>query len=328
MKHFSLFITVLLFLLLGMVMTTAAQYTPKVIKDALSSIVAVEIDDPQGKTILRGLGFFISKNEVATHLSNLKGFTPIPKDAEIYVKFVGKRTRYFVNSISMPNKTDHLAFLNVLIPGVKPLFISNKVQHGGTVYTISDPSKPKLVKGTVKGNSKDGKYIRVSNQISRKNSGGPLLNSKGEVIGVSMLLSELRNKFIYDDENTSISIGRTGNITINVRGNNSSNGINISDDKININGSTFAVSSNVLREILAHPNSNSVNFQGLKGITDQRRSDSNRVEKTFDVKSGGRLTIDTEMGNIDVQTVAQDKVNDLCQLTFCKVSNTILSYYA
>lgn len=187
-----------------------------------------------------------------------------------------------------------MAFLNVSIPGVKPLSVSDKTQHSGSVYTISESSKPKLVKGTVKGNSKNGKYIRVSNQISQKNRGGPLLNSKGEVIGVSMLLSGLSSKFIYDDENVSISTGK-----------------NISDgsSKINIGGSAFAVSSNVLKRLLTESNSDFVNSPLLRDIIDQRRSNSNRIEKAFDVNSGGLLTIDTEIGDIDVQTVSQDKVN-------------------
>lgn len=294
MKRILLSITVLLFFLLGIAITASAQFTPSAVKDALNSIVVIEIDDAQNKTVSRGLGFFVCDNQVATHLSNLKDFAPIPKGAEIYVKFVGKRTRYFVDSISVPNQTDHLAFLNVSIPGVKPLSISDKAEHSGTVYTINDPSKPKLVKGTVKGNSKNGKYIRVSNQISQKNRGGPLLNSKGEVIGVSMLLSGLSSKFIYDDESVSISTGK-----------------NISDgsSKINIGGSAFAVSSNVLKGLLTESNSDLVNSRRLKTITEPRRSSLNRIEKTFDVNSGGLLTIDIEIGNIDVQTVVQDKVN-------------------
>ncbi|MDE0086308.1 MAG: DUF4097 family beta strand repeat-containing protein [Candidatus Poribacteria bacterium] len=294
MKRILLSITVLLFFLSSLVIPASAQYIPSAVKDALNSIVAIEIDDAQGKTISRGLGFFVSHNQVVTHLSNLKDFTPVPKGAEIYVKLVGKRTRYFVNSISMPDQTDHLAFLNISIPGVKPLSISNKTKHSGTVYTISDPSKPKLVKGTVKGNSKNGKYIRVSNQISQKNRGGPLLNSKGEIIGVSMLLTGLNSKFIYDDGNVSISTGKI---------------ISDGSSKINIGGSAFAVSSNVLKRLLTESNSDVVNSRRLKTITDPRKSRSNRIEKTFNVNSGGLLIIDTEIGNIDVQTVAQDKVN-------------------
>ena len=308
MKRILLSITVLLFSLSSITITASAQYTPSTVKKALNSIVAIEIDDAKGKTISRGLGFFVSRNQVITHLSNLKGFILTPKDAKIYVKLVGKRTRYFVSGVSAPNKTDNLALLNVSIPGVKPLSIS-KVQHNGTVYTISDPSKPELVKGTVKGNSKNGNYIRVSNQISQKNRGGPLLNSKGEVVGISMLLSELSSKFVYDDGNVFISIEKGGsNMSINVTKSNSTIVVSNKNSKINIDDSSFAVSSNILKKLLANSNSDSVNSHRLKDITDQRRLDSNRIEKTFDVNSGGRLTIDTQIGNIDVQTAAQDIV--------------------
>ena len=308
MKRILLSITVLLFSLSSITITASAQYTPSAVKKALNSIVAIEIDDAKGKTISRGLGFFVSRNQVITHLSNLKGFILTPKDAKIYVKLVGKRTRYFVSGVSAPNKTDNLALLNVSIPGVKPLSIS-KVQHNGTVYTIGDPSKPELVKGTVKGNSKNGNYIRVSNQISQKNRGGPLLNSKGEVVGISMLLSELSSKFVYDDGNVFISIEKGGsNMSINVTKSNSTIVVSNKNSKINIDDSSFAVSSNILKKLFANSNSDSVNSHRLKDITDQRRLDSNRIEKTFDVNSGGRLTIDTQIGNIDVQTAAQDIV--------------------
>ena len=120
MKSILFSITVLLFFLSSIAITASAQYTPSAVKDALNSIVVIEIDDAQGKTVSRGLGFFVSHNQVVTQLSNLKDFTPVPKGAEIYVKFVRKRTRYFVDSILVPNKTDHLAFLDVSIPGVKP----------------------------------------------------------------------------------------------------------------------------------------------------------------------------------------------------------------
>lgn len=79
MKRFLLSITVLLFLLLVIIMMANAQYTPSAVKDALNSIVAIKIDDAQNKTVSRGLGFFVSHNQVVTHLSNLKDFTQFPK---------------------------------------------------------------------------------------------------------------------------------------------------------------------------------------------------------------------------------------------------------
>lgn len=44
----------------------------------------------------------------------------------------------------------------------------------------------------------------------------------------------------------------------------------------------------------------------MRKFPPQRRDTSNRIEKAFDVNSGGTLTIDTVFGNIDVQTAAFD----------------------
>lgn len=308
MKRILLFTTVLLFFLSSLTLTVSAQYKPSAVKDALNSIVAIEIDNVQGKTVSRGLGFFVSENKVATHLSNLNDFTPLPKGVEVYVKLVGKRTRYRTDSITVPKKLDHLAFLNISIPGVKPLSISDKAKHSGTAYTISEPSKPELVKGTVKGNSKNGKYLRVSNSISRKNNGSPILNSKGEVIGISMLLSELNSEFVYNDGNVDLSIGKGNGVSIKTKssGGKSIGGIRISDSIVKIGDSSFAVSSTILKKHLADYKSISVKPTRPRDITDQRKPDLNRIEKTFDINAGGRLIIDTDIGNIDVQSAEHD----------------------
>ena len=98
MKKSLLNITVLVVLLFGTIMMATAQRIPKAVEDALDSIVALEIEDAQGKTISQGLGFFVSRNQVATHLTNITGF------AKIYVKPVGQRRRFAVENISVRDR--------------------------------------------------------------------------------------------------------------------------------------------------------------------------------------------------------------------------------
>lgn len=59
---------------------------------------------------------------------------------------------------------------------------------------------------------------------------------------------------------------------------------------------------------MAKPNSDLENPPSLKDITNQKRLRSNRIEKVFDVNPGGSLIIDTEFGDIDVNTTTQNKV--------------------
>lgn len=309
MKQLLLLIIVLLFFLSGPVRNATAQSLPSSVKESLNSIVTVETEDLKGNTVSRGLGFFVSPNQVLTNLSNLKYFAQSENNGQLYVSIVGKRTRHAVNGISVLGKTHKLAILNVTIPRIKPLPINNTDQHSGTVYAISSTSISKVAKGIVKGNSKNRDYIRISNPISNKNTGGPILNSKGEVIGIGILISELSNGFIYDDESISINIGKNGGLTINAVGGKNAIIIKKDNTDINIADSAFAVSSNVIKNLLTKRISDSTNSQRLQDIINPRNPDSNRIVKTFDVNPGGRLTLAIDSGEIVVKTGIQDKID-------------------
>ncbi len=306
MKHVLQF-TIGFMLFFGLINSVTAQYTPTAVKNALNSIVAVEIDDINGNTTSIGLGFFISDNKVVTHFSKLYNHIPPQNQVEIYVKFVGKKTRYFVKDMNIVGEKQELAFLNVSIPGVKPLSISDELRLKGTTYTINTPSKSSVEKGKIKGNSKNNDYIRISNPISDKNIGGPILNSKGKVIGLAILISELRNGINYDDGQVTIKFGGPGNSVI-VKGENSYVNIKNNNTSAGVKNSTFAVSSHVLKELLVNPNKDSTNIQFVEDKIDKRKTGTNRIEKTFDVISGGRLTVETDSGEIDVKTHNKDIV--------------------
>lgn len=291
----------------GLISTATAEYTPTAVKNALNSIVAVEIDDINENTTSFGLGFFISENKVATHFSKLYNNMPPQNQVKMYVKFVGKRTRYFVTDMTIVGKNQEFLLLDVSIPGVKPLSISNDIQHSGTTYTISTPLETSVEKGIIKGNSINNDYIRISNPITDMNIGGPILNSKGRVIGLAILISELRNGINYDDGRVSIKIGGHGNSVIGQRINGDVN-IRNSTATVDIKNTAFAISSNVLKELLANSNKDSTNLQFVEGKTDKLKTEPNRIEKSFNVISGGRLTIDTDSGEIDVETHKKDTI--------------------
>ena len=301
MKKTLLNITVLVVLLFGTIMVATAQRTSKAVEEALDAIVALEIEDAQGRRMPRGLGFFVTSDQVATRLTNITDFTQKGGAHKIYVRPVGKRRRLAVESVSARDRVHDLVLLKVPVPYVKPLTLSDKVQHRGPVYTLSDPTKRRLIKGMIKDsvtltvNSRSDEYIAISNPTALENRGGPVLNNKGEVVGIPISLSDLSGNIRYRDGTTSITI--TG----------SNNSINIG----NI-GSTLAVTSKVLATLLAdidgkssHPRRQ--NEKADKWIPTPTES-PNRIEKTYHVNPGGRLTIDAEMGNINVQTAAQDRV--------------------
>ena len=208
MKKALLGITVLGLFLFCTIITATAQSPPKAVKEALNSIVALEIEDAQGKTVPRGLGFLVSQNQVATRLTNITDFTRSRGGDKIYVKLVSQERRFAVESILVSDTLHDLVLLKVLIPGVQPLSLSDEDQYRDTtIYTLSDPPEQEFAKGIIEGNSGSGEYIRMSNPVSLKNRGGAVLNNRGQVIGVSMLLLPDRsNPFSYQENSGGNSL--------------------------------------------------------------------------------------------------------------------------
>ena len=108
-------------------------------------------------------------------------------------KLVGKFTTYTIEGVTATDKTNDLALLKVTAPGIKPLPLGNStdVKIGETVYVAGNP---KGLEGTFSNgiissrrdkNTKE--RLQMTAPISPGSSGGPVLNSKGEVIGVSFM---------------------------------------------------------------------------------------------------------------------------------------------
>jgi serine protease Do len=86
-----------------------------------------------------------------------------------------------------------LALLKINRPGKLPtvaLGNGKSLQVGDNVYAIGTPlgeqNQSTLTTGIVSGLRDDGKKIQTNASINQGNSGGPLLNDKGQVIGVNV----------------------------------------------------------------------------------------------------------------------------------------------
>ena len=107
-------------------------------------------------------------------------------------KLVGKDTAYTIEGFTATDKTNDLALLKVTIGGIKPLPLddSDTVQVGETVYVAGNPLG---FDGTFSDGIISGRRDRYTKErlqmtapISPGSSGGPVLNVKGRVIGVSV----------------------------------------------------------------------------------------------------------------------------------------------
>ncbi len=183
--------TAIIVLLLFCTINTAPAQTTLPAEDiaekALVATVYLEMKDKNGKTLGIGSGFFVKSNLIATNYHVIEGA------AKGTAKLVGKYTRYNIEGVTATDKTNDLALLKVTAYGTKPLSLgdSDAVKIGATVYVAGNP---KGLEGTFSDGiissrrDKDTKErLQMTAPISPGSSGGPVLNKKGEVIGVSFM---------------------------------------------------------------------------------------------------------------------------------------------
>ena len=164
----------------------SAQTVPQIAEKALAATVSLEMQDRNGKLLGRGSGFFVRRNLVATNYHVVEGA------AQGTAKLVGKGARYTIEGFTATDKTNDLALLKVSVYGINPLPLgdSDAIQIGETVYVAGNPMgfEGTVSNGIISGrrNRNTKERLQMTAPISPGSSGGPVLNSKGEVIGVSV----------------------------------------------------------------------------------------------------------------------------------------------
>ena len=166
--------------------TSNAQTVPQIAEKALAATVSLEMRDRNGAVLSRGSGFFVRSNLIATNYHVIEGA------ARGTAKLVDGYRTYTIEGITATDKTNDLALLKITVYGVNPLPLgnSNAVRIGETIYVAGNPIG---LEGTVSDGIISGHRDRYTKErlqmtapISPGSSGGPVLNRKGQVIGVSV----------------------------------------------------------------------------------------------------------------------------------------------
>ena len=163
-----------------------AQTPQEIAKKALAATVLLTMKDANGDLLGYGSGFFVQPNQIATNFHVIDGAS------QGTAKRVGQETEYTIEGVTTLDENHDLAILQVSNSGVQPLPLgdSDTVEIGDTVYVAGNP------KGFLEGTFSDGiisairgdstsKRLQMTAPVSSGSSGGPVLNSTGEVIGVS-----------------------------------------------------------------------------------------------------------------------------------------------
>ena len=164
-----------------------AQTVPEIAEKALASTVYLEMQDSNGLPLGVGSGFFVLENLIATNYHVIK------EAMRGTAKLVGKSTIYTIEGVTAVDKANDLVILKVTASGIKslPLGNSDVVRIGEAVYVAGNP---KGLEGTFSNGIISSlreksitERLQMTAPISPGSSGGPVLNNKGEVIGVSVM---------------------------------------------------------------------------------------------------------------------------------------------
>ena len=164
-----------------------AQTVPDIAEKALAATVYLEMQDSNGLPVGFGSGFFVRDNLVVTNYHVIK------RAMHGTAKLVGNSTTHTIEGVTAIDKTNDLVILKVPTCEVKPLPLgdSDVVRVGEAVYVAGNP---KGLEGTFSNGiissllDKSTKgCFQMTAPISSGSSGGPVLNSNGEVIGVSFM---------------------------------------------------------------------------------------------------------------------------------------------
>lgn len=169
---------------------TLAQSVQQIAREAFGSTVLLVMEDANGQPLSLGSGFFVRDGEIATNLHVVEGA------GSGYAKLVGQTAKYEIEGVTAVDPARDLVILRVSgsRASVLSLDSSDAVQVGEPVYAVGNPQglEGTFSEGIVSSIREVGidKLLQITAPISPGSSGGPVLNGKGRVIGVSVATFE------------------------------------------------------------------------------------------------------------------------------------------
>lgn len=166
----------------------AQDNLPELVRRIKPSAVSIETFDDRGNLVSRGSGFFIATDKVVTNRH------VIEKSAKAQISLVNGK-KFDAKAILAVDAESDLALLQVDVPSYMafPLLIErNTPQEGESVVVIGNPfglegSVSNGIVSAVREIPGYGKIIQITAAISPGSSGSPVVNMRGQVIGVATL---------------------------------------------------------------------------------------------------------------------------------------------
>src|SRR5260370_42000458 len=183
----------------------AQESLPDLVRRVKPSVVSVLTYDAKGEPLISGSGFFVRPGEVVTNRHVIEGAHRV----EIHTLEGKGRTYSVTGALAVDDEAD-LALLTVDLPAERsrPLRFSEKSpEEGEKVFVIGNPlrlegSVSDGIVSAVREVPNVGKIIQITAPVSHGNSGSPLLNMRGDVIGIVTVK-------VTNGQNINLALGAT-----------------------------------------------------------------------------------------------------------------------
>ncbi|HEU4711378.1 MAG TPA: trypsin-like peptidase domain-containing protein [Pyrinomonadaceae bacterium] len=186
-RKYPRFLFPLAFVLLLSAAARADESLPTLVKRVKPAVVAIATYDANGEALMTGSGFFLKPGQVVTNLHVIRGAVR----AEIKT-LDGKGKVFPVTGVLAVDEEGDLALMNVDMPLERARsseLATELPDEGETIFVIGNPLK-------LEGSVSDGivsavrevpnsyRIIQITAPISHGNSGSPVFNLRGQVLGV------------------------------------------------------------------------------------------------------------------------------------------------
>lgn len=187
-RQLPLWLALFLFVTATAAKVAHAQETlPELIRRVKPAVVGIVTYNSKGEALMSGSGFFIRPGQVVTNLHVIEG----AQRAEIRT-LDGKGKTYQVQGVFGLDDEGDLAVLSVEIPNDRPRsleIVRDAPEEGEKIFVIGNPlrlegSVSDGIVSAVREVPNLGNIIQITAPISHGNSGSPLFNMKGQVIGI------------------------------------------------------------------------------------------------------------------------------------------------
>jgi serine protease Do len=138
-----------------------------------------------GDKTFQGTGFFISQGGIG--ISNYHVFEGTSQGLEV-IKLSNGQQLKIERIIKKDEENDYIIFQVKTNSKVSYLSIAQNLPSiGEEVFAIGNPKglEQTLSQGIISGYREDMKYLQTTTEITNGSSGGPLLNMKGQVVGIT-----------------------------------------------------------------------------------------------------------------------------------------------